>query len=91
MIGRPSAALADEMAKEEETRLSDQCKRLGEQGLKGKEEELQKAMTANEVKDNVVLGTVWCGGDFLSICLIRTPQIFLKIIIIKKEIATVWL
>ena len=50
MIGRPSAALADEMAKEEDTRLSEQCKRLGEQGLKEKEEELQKAMSANEVK-----------------------------------------
>ena len=57
------------MAKEEETRLSDQCKRLGEQGLKEKEEELQKAMTANEVNMTflLVLGTVWCGDFYVQL------------------------
>ena len=44
MIGRPSAGLADEMAKEEERRLSDQRERLGEQGAVSleKEKELQQ-------------------------------------------------
>ena len=47
MIGRPSAGLADEMAKEEERRLSDQRERLGEQGLKEKEKVQQLTLHEN--------------------------------------------
>ena len=49
VLGRPSSELATKMAEEEENRISEQQKALGETGLKTKGEELKQAIENNEV------------------------------------------
>ena len=49
VLGRPSSELATKMAEEEENRVSEQQKALGETGLKTKGEELKQAIENNEV------------------------------------------
>ena len=44
VIGKPSAALADRIEKEEKARLEAQRKELGEEGLKKNEKVLEDAM-----------------------------------------------
>ena len=84
MIGRPSAGLADEMAKEEERRLSDQRERLGEQGLKEKEKELQKAMSANEVNCWFWICFLW--GGFMSVLFsVEHHKYFFKVLSKRKS------
>lgn len=47
--GRPSSSLAEEMSKEETERIAKQRELLGSEGLKEKEEALEKAIMANEI------------------------------------------
>ena len=49
IAGRPSLELSKKMTEEEKQRVSEQCKTLGEEGLKEKEKILEEALLANEV------------------------------------------
>ena len=51
-MGKPSAELAAKMSAEEKERVAEQQKALGEEGLREKGEELEKAIAQNEVLCN---------------------------------------
>ena len=48
ILGRPSAALSKKLAEEEEARVADQIKRLGESGLERLKKKLQDAKESND-------------------------------------------
>lgn len=50
ILGRPSAELADRIAKDDKERMEEQRKSLGSDGLTKKKEELESAIKQNEVK-----------------------------------------
>jgi len=53
--GRPSIEMQVKMAEEEEERVKEQCKKLGENGLKSKGDALTSAIEHNEVRFSCLL------------------------------------
>ena len=56
-MGKPNAELAAKMSAEEKERVATQRENLGEKGLKEKGEQLEKAITQNEV----IVCHLWVG------------------------------
>jgi len=59
----PSKDLMEEMGADEKSRLASQAEELGEDGLSGKQEELDQAVEANEVS---LLHCSFCGSAALG-------------------------
>ena len=59
--GKPSKKRGEELAEKEEKRLSEQIDRLGEEGLKQKQEELDAAVDSQELPSEDVLKTIPLG------------------------------
>ena len=59
--GKPSKKRGEELAEAEEKRLSEQIERLGEEGLKMKQEELEAAVESQQLPSEDVLKTIPLG------------------------------
>ena len=82
IAGRPSLELSKKMTEEEKQRISQQCKTLGEEGLKDKEKILEEALLANEVWAPVVVYGYYVRNEglirdcpFYRGSLLRTSQV----------------